>query len=130
VFQQLSLNCQPKFSANMKKVFVIVFLSAALWACSKKTAPTAATPSAPEAPKEAPAPPAPPTPNDLPAAPDLAAGKQVFEAKCGRCHALKSPGDYPAAAWTGIMDKMAPKARLTEAEKQNVLAYAQANAKK
>jgi cytochrome c5 len=51
------------------------------------------------------------------------AGKEVFKAKCGRCHELKAPENYSAAKWTKIVDWMAPKAKLETSEKENVLAY-------
>jgi hypothetical protein len=39
-------------------------------------------------------------------------------------------GDFTANKWTGIVDWMAPKAKLSTQEKQLVLNYVQANAKK
>ncbi len=60
----------------------------------------------------------------------IAAGQNTFNAKCGRCHGLKNPGDFTAERWEGIMDAMAPKAHLTDIEKANVYAYVKANAKK
>ena len=57
-------------------------------------------------------------------------GQSTYNGKCGRCHGLKPVGDYTADRWVGIMESMAPKARLDDTEKQNVLAYVKANAKK
>jgi cytochrome c5 len=59
----------------------------------------------------------------------IAAGKTVFDAKCGKCHPLPVTTDHTAAKWGPIMDAMAPKARLTDSEKANALAYVLANAK-
>jgi hypothetical protein len=53
----------------------------------------------------------------------VVAGKEVFKAKCGRCHDLKAPENYTATKWVKIVDWMAPKAKLDATEKENVLAY-------
>jgi mono/diheme cytochrome c family protein len=53
----------------------------------------------------------------------VVAGKEVFKAKCGRCHELKAPENYTTAKWIKIVDWMAPKAKLDASEKENVLAY-------
>jgi|SRR6185369_555788 len=60
----------------------------------------------------------------------ISLGKTVFESRCGRCHGLKNVGDYTEQRWDGILRTMAPRARLTEAETQQVAAYLKANAKK
>lgn len=58
------------------------------------------------------------------------AGQSTFNAKCGRCHGLKVVSDYTVDRWISIMQVMAMKAALTDTEKENVLAYVKANAKK
>jgi hypothetical protein len=57
-------------------------------------------------------------------------GQSTFNAKCGRCHGLKVTTDYTADRWISIMQVMATKAQLAYAEKENVLAYVKANAKR
>ena len=57
------------------------------------------------------------------------AGQTIYNEKCNRCHGLKVVSDYTADRWVSIMQVMAPKARLTEVEKANVLVYVKANAK-
>jgi cytochrome c5 len=57
------------------------------------------------------------------------AGKEVFKAKCGRCHDLKEPENYTAVKWVKIIDWMAPKANLDALEKENILAYGSLYAK-
>ena len=57
-------------------------------------------------------------------------GQSTFNAKCGRCHALKIASDYTVDRWISIMQVMATKAHLSDIEKENVLAYVKANAKK
>jgi hypothetical protein len=43
---------------------------------------------------------------------------------------LKPAQDYTAVRWANILAVMAPKANLTETERNNVYAYVSANAKK
>jgi|JI61114BRNA_FD_contig_41_2654662_length_647_multi_3_in_0_out_0_1 cytochrome c5 len=57
------------------------------------------------------------------------AGKAVYSAKCGNCHKLKEPSRGNMTQWTKWIDRMAPKAKLTEDEKAQVTAYVSVNAK-
>lgn len=59
----------------------------------------------------------------------IAEGKAIFTANCGKCHGLKEPESKTAAQWTPIMKKMIPKAKLNDEEGKLVRAYAIANAK-
>lgn len=54
---------------------------------------------------------------------DLAQGKILYEGKCGRCHSLYEPSKYTAAEWKPIVERMAPKAKITEEQKGLVYAY-------
>ena len=63
-------------------------------------------------------------------APDTSTGKAVFMARCGRCHALPEPSQYPAARWEGILSSMMPKARLNPEQKIHIAAWVKANAAK
>lgn len=58
------------------------------------------------------------------------AGQSTYNAKCGRCHGLKVTTDFTAERWASIMAVMAPRANLTDSEKENVYAFVKANAKK
>lgn len=51
----------------------------------------------------------------------LAEGKTVFENSCARCHDLPDPKSHNDQEWIGIMNVMAPKAKLTD--KQSELVY-------
>ncbi len=51
----------------------------------------------------------------------LAAGKTIFENSCGRCHDLPNPTAHSAQDWVGIMNSMAPKAKLND--EQHALVY-------
>jgi len=69
-------------------------------------------------------------PAEVKPAPVEVLGQSTYNAKCGRCHGLKITTDYTADRWASIMQVMATKAQLTAVEKDNVLAYVRANAKK
>jgi mono/diheme cytochrome c family protein len=60
----------------------------------------------------------------------LATGKAIYTIKCATCHDLPKVEDFTAQKWTGIVDWMAPKARLNKEEKAMVLEYVHAMAKK
>ncbi len=58
------------------------------------------------------------------------AGQATFNAKCGKCHGLKPAQDYTATRWAQILAVMAPRANLTEEERNNVYEYVKANSKR
>jgi mono/diheme cytochrome c family protein len=60
----------------------------------------------------------------------IAAGQTIYKAKCGTCHGLKTTADFTADRWVSILAVMAPYAKLSGTEKENVYAYVKANAKK
>jgi hypothetical protein len=96
----------------MKKLITILTLIIFVISCSPKSTPCAGVSLIPK-----------------PDSSQALAGKEIFTAKCGKCHELKNPGDYTPTKWIGLINEMAPKAQLTDEEKQHVLAYVQANAK-
>lgn len=53
----------------------------------------------------------------------LTQGKVLFENSCGKCHDLPSPTEHNAQDWVGIMNSMAPKAKLDDAQHQMVYDY-------
>ncbi len=57
-------------------------------------------------------------------------GQAIYNVKCNQCHQLKVTTDYTADRWMTVMQVMAIKANLNDDEKQNVVAYVRANAKK
>lgn len=58
------------------------------------------------------------------------AGQKVYNAKCGSCHGLKVTTDFTAERWASILVVMAPRARLSDAEKESVYTYVKMNSKK
>ena len=105
----------------MKKIVVLFSLIAIVIGCSKKIAPVTTTAPVKEA--EA-------TVVAAAKVGSLESGKIIYEAKCGKCHDLPVVDNYSASRWVGLIDWMAPKAKLAEQDKVDVLAYVQANAKK
>lgn len=53
----------------------------------------------------------------------LVQGKTIFENSCNRCHELPTPTDFSSVEWVGIMNAMAPKAKLSEEQHQWVYNY-------
>ncbi len=57
-------------------------------------------------------------------------GKNIYMANCNKCHGYKQPETKPAEKWPKTIEKMGNKAKLTQDQKNLVLAYVVANAKK
>lgn len=53
----------------------------------------------------------------------LAQGKTIFENSCKKCHKLPEVDKFTSVQWVGIMNSMAPKARLTDEQHQWVYDY-------
>jgi cytochrome c5 len=102
---------------KMKKLMTISLLSLIVFACSKKTASTVAKTEVSVKTESA-------TVSNA----QYLAGKVVYEAKCGKCHKLHSPDRGNMEQWTKWIGRMAPKAKLTEEEKQLVTDYVSVNA--
>lgn len=62
--------------------------------------------------------------------PDAEAGRIVFMNCCGRCHGLPETNVYTAKRWETILILMAPRARLTKNEMQDVMAHIHMHSKK
>ena len=142
----------------MKKIFTIIAVTLLVWGCAKKITPATSAnmpasngggvvaPSASAtSPKTGTAPVASSTPvasvpsttapasrnpvDAKPASPEML-GQSTYNTKCGRCHGLKVTSEYTPDRWVSIMQVMASKAQLSDVEKENVLSYVKANAKK
>jgi hypothetical protein len=55
----------------------------------------------------------------------LNAGKALFQAKCGTCHALHPESEFDANVWPSILEAMGVQAGLAKAEKQSIEKYLQ-----
>ena len=53
----------------------------------------------------------------------IAEGKTIYENSCAKCHDLPVPSKYSDEKWVGIMNAMAPKAKLTKAQSETVYNY-------
>ena len=53
----------------------------------------------------------------------LAQGAAIFTESCQNCHELPKPNEHNEQQWSKIMDRMAPKAKLTDEQKQLVFQY-------
>lgn len=112
----------------MKKIFFLLLIAAAAFACHRKSVPAqdiviSNTPSdkKPE-----------PSSNSTAASAseDAKLGATVYTTRCGRCHALKPVEKYTVQQWDNILKSMIPKAGLNDAQARQVTAYVQEHAKK
>lgn len=60
---------------------------------------------------------------------EINSGHEIFDNKCGACHKLPNSRKHDDAGWGETMDRMAPKAKLNEIEKAQVLKYLTASNK-
>lgn len=56
-------------------------------------------------------------------------GKAIFREKCAKCHGYMLPETRTAEKWPNILDRMAKKAKLTDEQKEAVVAFVTAHAK-
>lgn len=54
---------------------------------------------------------------------NIAQGKEIFEGNCGKCHDLPNPTKFTDEKWVGIMNWMAPKAKLDNNQKALAFTY-------
>jgi len=48
---------------------------------------------------------------------------QLYELKCGRCHAAHDPTEYASEEWAGLVNSMKSQAALTVADMEELVAY-------
>lgn len=93
------------------KICSALVLGVFLFSCSKK----AALPKATEEVKTQ------KTIAELPTA--ILEGKKLYENSCGSCHKLFPAAKHDKAGWVKTLERMAPKAKITEDEKNLVYNY-------
>jgi mono/diheme cytochrome c family protein len=54
---------------------------------------------------------------------DLDEGQKIFTGECRKCHGEKKIATRDETKWKEIMDRMAPKAKLDDKQKEKVLRY-------
>ena len=58
-----------------------------------------------------------------------AGGERLYRSKCAACHRAYPPSSRDRATWAQVLSKMAPRAKLSEPERDQILGFLQANAK-
>lgn len=61
---------------------------------------------------------------------DIAAGRQVFMARCGRCHGVPDPLQYTTRQWETILASMIPRSRINKEQALHLTAFVNTNAVK
>ena len=97
----------------MKKLLTVAIISLIAFACSHKT-------STQTTPKESSA---------TVTHEQWLQGKVIYEASCQRCHTLKNPSNYTMDQWTTWVSEMAPKAKISEEQKAQIVAFGSVNVK-
>lgn len=92
------------------KLFTVALLSIVIYSCSKKVT-TPVIISEVKVTEE--------TQPELPTA--IAEGKMLYENSCARCHKLFPATKHDNSGWSVTLERMAPKAKITE--EQKVLVY-------
>jgi len=94
------------------RLFVAALLSVAFFSCSKKVAAPVAN-SEVTVTEE--------VKTELPIA--IAEGKTIYENSCASCHKLFPAAKHDKSGWSGTLERMAPKAKLTAVQKDLVYNY-------
>jgi mono/diheme cytochrome c family protein len=54
---------------------------------------------------------------------DLEDSRGLYARKCSGCHMLVLPANVPQAEWPRVIEKMAPRAKLEDAQRAQILRY-------
>lgn len=103
----------------MKSLFKIALVSIVLLACSPKLAKTSvnsSTPTQADADRAA-------AKWEGTTLENLNSGKTLYEANCGKCHALPAISSRNEEGWNKIVPPMAQKARLSSESENYILKY-------
>lgn len=84
----------------------LAVLGIVIYACSPKVATTAPSAAA-----------------EVVLTPELAKGKSLYEDSCAHCHKLFPASKHDKEGWVTTLDRMAPKAKITEEEKVLIYNY-------
>lgn len=91
------------------KITALVFIGILALSCSKKVTAPAAESTVAVAKIELPT--------------EIAAGKTLFESSCAKCHKLFPVTKHDKEGWAKTLDRMAPKAKITDEQKTLVYNY-------
>ena len=67
--------------------------------------------------------------NGLGSETEQSVGEALFYQRCTMCHSAKDPNQYTKTQWRGITQSMFPRAGLNPLEREEVMAFLEANAK-
>ncbi|MGF1832994.1 molybdopterin-dependent oxidoreductase [Photobacterium sanguinicancri] len=67
--------------------------------------------------------------NESSASTQQSVGEELFYQRCTMCHSAKDPKQYTKTQWHGITKSMFPRAGLNPIEREEVMAFLEANAK-
>ena len=56
-------------------------------------------------------------------------GERLYRSRCTACHRAYPPSSRDRASWAKLLEKMAPRAKLSDAERALVTEYLQSSAK-
>lgn len=79
-----------------------------VFACSPKTVTTASTPK---------------STTKIELSSDLLVAKKSYENNCAKCHKLYNSKDFTAQEWKPILERMQPKAEISDQERDKIYAY-------
>ena len=105
---------------HMKKSFIILSISVIAFACSHKTTPVTTAVKEEVKNKEESA---------TVSHEQFLEGKALSLTYCTKCHAEKNPNRGNMAQWDKWLDKMAPKAKISDEQKMKIRDYISVNAK-
>lgn len=100
---------------NQKPVLIALLIGLTIVSCGKKTVAAVTTPASAKVEEVKPV-------AEVTEA-SIAEGKSIYEASCARCHKLFSPAKHTKEDWVGVLDRMAPKAKINEEQKHLVYIY-------
>jgi cytochrome c5 len=104
----------------MRKLIVLLMISFVVFSCSHKTTPSATNVKAEVKAREESA-----TVSNA----QFVEGKALSLTYCTKCHAEKNPSRGNMTQWDKWLDKMAPKAKITDEQKMKIRDYISVNAK-
>ncbi len=58
-----------------------------------------------------------------------AGAERLYRSRCSACHRAYPPSSRDRATWAEVLSKMAPRAKLSDAERGTLSEYLQANAR-
>lgn len=61
---------------------------------------------------------------------DLKQGRELYVNNCASCHQLYAPSKFTEKEWEANLNRMQPKAKITDAEKQLIYQYITSEPKK